>query len=490
MRLFRSDTLNYAMLVRVTGFLLLIEALFMVAPLLTALACGESGAVRAFGISAAVTAAAGAGCSRVRPGRTDMGRREGFLLTASVWVVFSIFGMIPYMLAPSTRLSLSAAFFEAMSGFTTTGASLVEHTDQLSRAINVWRCLSQWIGGMGIIIFTLAVIPMFNSSGGMQMFNAEATGVTHDKIRPRVSSTAKQMWAIYTGLSLLLFLLLWAGPMNAFEAACHAMATMSTGGFSTSSSGINAWPGVYVKVVLTVFMFLGGVNFALIYKALHRQAHALRTNDTLRTYLQVIAVATVVCAVCIAARGAFIQWSSVTIDPLFQVVSSITSTGYVLTAFDYWGPAVTTIAFMLMFTGGCAGSTSGGAKLDRIVYLMKFLYNEVRRLLRPNSVLSVRINTRVVPEQMVNKVVAFICIYVLVIAAGGTLLTMLNVPIHTAFYTAFACMSNAGFEAEVVAGSFAAVPSAAHWILALVMLVGRLEIFTVLVLFTRSFWRR
>lgn len=485
-----SRKINYPMVVRVTGFLLLIEAAFMLTPAVTAMICGENGAMRAFGISTAITAAAGAVFCRIRPARTDMGRREGFLLTASIWVVFSLFGMIPYMLAPTTRLDLSAAFFEAMSGFTTTGVSLVEHTDQLSRTINVWRCMSQWLGGMGIIIFTLAVIPMLNHSGGMQMFNAEATGITHDKIRPRISSTAKQMWGIYTCLTVLLFLLLWAGPMDAFDAACHAMATMSTGGFSTSSSGINAWPGTYVKVILTVFMFLGGVNFALIYKAMHGQMHALRDNDTFRTYLRVIALSTAVFIVCIVVNGAFIEWSNVTIDPLFQVVSSITSTGYSLSAFNYWGVAVVALSFILMFSGGCAGSTSGGVKVDRLVCLMKFLHNEVKRLLRPNSVTAVRVNSRTVPAHAVNKVVAFVCIYTLVIVLGGLLLTVLNVPMHTAFYSVFSCVSNAGFEAEVTEGTFCLIPPAGRWILAAAMLIGRLEIFTVLVLCTRSFWRR
>lgn len=485
-----SRKINYPMVVRVIGFLLLIEAAFMLTPAVTAMICGENGAMRAFGISTAITAAAGAVFCWIRPTHTDMGRREGFLLTASIWVVFSLFGMIPYMLAPTTRLDLSAAFFEAMSGFTTTGVSLVEHTDQLSRTINVWRCMSQWLGGMGIIIFTLAVIPMLNHSGGMQMFNAEATGITHDKIRPRISSTAKQMWGIYTCLTVLLFLLLWAGPMDAFDAACHAMATMSTGGFSTSSSGINAWPGTYVKVILTVFMFLGGVNFALIYKAMHGQMHALRDNDTFRTYLRVIALSTAVFIVCIVVNGAFIEWSNVTIDPLFQVVSSITSTGYSLSAFNYWGVAVVALSFILMFSGGCAGSTSGGVKVDRLVCLMKFLHNEVKRLLRPNSVTAVRVNSRTVPAHAVNKVVAFVCIYTLVIVLGGLLLTVLNVPMHTAFYSVFSCVSNAGFEVEVTEGTFSLIPPAGRWILAAAMLIGRLEIFTVLVLCTRSFWRR
>ncbi|MDE6119119.1 MAG: TrkH family potassium uptake protein, partial [Muribaculaceae bacterium] len=314
-----SQRINFPMVARMIGWLLLIEAVFMCVPTLTALLCHEAAAIRAFGLPAALTATVGAICVKfIRPARTDMGKREGFLLTALVWVVFSLFGMLPFMLAPSARLNLSQAFFEAMSGFTTTGSSLVADTDSLSCAVNIWHCLSQWIGGLGIIIFTLAVIPMFNTSGGMQMFSAEATGITVDKIRPRISSTAKEMWAIYVALTLLLFILLWIGPMDGFTAVCHAMATMSTGGFTTVNAGVSTWATPYVKIVLTVFMFIGGVNFAIIYRTLRGQFTYVVSNDSLKTFVRIILIGSIVTALCVIASGRVESWQSVTIDPLFQ----------------------------------------------------------------------------------------------------------------------------------------------------------------------------
>ncbi|MDE6316239.1 MAG: TrkH family potassium uptake protein [Muribaculaceae bacterium] len=481
--------INFPMVARMIGWLLLIEAVFMCVPTLTALLCHEAAAIRAFGLPAALTATVGAICVKfIRPARTDMGKREGFLLTALVWVVFSLFGMLPFMLAPSARLNLSQAFFEAMSGFTTTGSSLVADTDSLSCAVNIWHCLSQWIGGLGIIIFTLAVIPMFNTSGGMQMFSAEATGITVDKIRPRISSTAKEMWAIYVALTLLLFILLWIGPMDGFTAVCHAMATMSTGGFTTVNAGVSTWATPYVKIVLTVFMFIGGVNFAIIYRTLRGQFTYVVSNDSLKTFVRIILIGSIVTALCVIASGRVESWQSVTIDPLFQVVSCLTSTGFALPGFTSWGPAAVGIGFLLMFSGGCAGSTSGGAKIDRLVYLFKYLSNQMRLTLRPNAVCPVIINNRVVHSTTVNKVVAFLCIWIIVIVAGCIILSMLGMPLQSAFYCSFSAISNAGFES--FAYEYNNVPDAGLWVLSAIMLIGRLEIFTVLILFTRTFWHR
>lgn len=484
-----GSRINIAMVARIIGWLLLMEAAFLCVPALTGFLSDDPESARAFALTALFTGAVGGICTRfIRPRRTDMGKREGFLLTSLVWVVFSLFGMIPFMLAPTARLTISEAFFEAMSGFTTTGATLVADVDGLSNALNVWHCLCQWIGGLGIIIFTLAVIPMFNSSGGIQMFSAESTGVTVDKIRPRISSTAKEMWGIYTGLTILLFLLLWAGPMDSFQAACHAMATMSTGGFSTSAQGVNEWSSAYVKIVMTLFMFLGGVNFALIFRALHRQFRYVVANDTIKTFLKIIVGATLFMALCALLTQGYKGWQSVTIDPLFQVVSCVTSTGYTLEGFFGWGPSAMAVALILMFTGGCAGSTSGGAKIDRLVYLKKYLSTQIRMILRPNSVCSVIVNHKVIPATTVGKVVAFICIYVAVMVVGGVALTTLGVPLSRAFYASFACISNAGLE--TLTHSFSAIPQAGLWVLSAVMLIGRLEIFTVIILFTRSFWHR
>lgn len=482
---------NFPILLRVTGWLMMIEAAFMLIPLVVCVVYQENDYL-AFLVAVAVTGVSGLMMTTlIKPARTDMAKREGFLLTALVWVVFSLFGMIPFVLS-QTPMSISDAFFEAMSGFTTTGATVLSSVEHLSHGLHLWRCLMQWIGGMGIILFTLAVIPMLNHSGGMQMFNAEVTGITHDKIRPRISQTAKGLWLIYISLSVLLCVLLWLGPMNFFDSVCHALSSMSTGGFSTKDASIGAWDSVYVKVVMTIFMFLGGVNFALLFKASTGDVKGVLRNDTFKAYVRIIGLMFVVFVVVIVINSQALSWSAVTIDPLFQIVSTMTSTGYTVTNFENWGMFIVTMVFVLMFFGGCAGSTSGGAKIDRLLYLVKNLRNELHKCIRPNAILSVRINGRVVAAELVNKVIAFLCLYVLLIVAGGMLLTAIGIPLVDAFFSAFSCISNTGLGAGVTGygGSYEIIPDVGKWVLALLMLVGRLELFTVLILFTRSFWRK
>ncbi len=482
---------NFPMLLRVTGWLMMIEAAFMLLPLVTCIIYREHD-FWAFLIPAGVTGVIGA-CMTflIHPEHTNMAKREGFLLTAMVWVVFSLFGMLPFMLS-ETPLSVSDAFFEAMSGFTTTGATVLSSVEHLSHGLHLWRCLMQWIGGMGIILFTLAVIPMLNHSGGMQMFNAEVTGITHDKIRPRISQTAKGLWLVYILLSVLLGVLLWLGPMNAFDSICHALSSMSTGGFSTKDASIGAWDSSYVKIVMTVFMFLGGVNFALLFRASTGDVRSLWRNDAFKTYLRIIAFAFVVFVAAIVINGQASSWTALTIDPLFQIVSTITSTGYTVTDFENWGTFILSIVFVLMFFGACAGSTSGGAKIDRLLYLLKNLRNELKRCIHPNAIYSVRINGKIVAPELVTKVIAFLCLYVLLIMCGGIVLTAIGIPLVDAFFSAFSCISNTGLGAGVTGygSSYEIIPDVGKWVLSLLMLIGRLELFTVLILFTRSFWRK
>ncbi len=366
------------MIIRITGWLLMIESLFMLLPTITCLIYDEAD-IMPFGITAGATAATGFCLTRyIRPRSHKTGKREGFLLTSIVWIVFSVFGMMPFIFS-STPVSVSDAFFEAMSGFTTTGASVLDSIENMSHGIQIWRAMMQWIGGMGIILFTLAVIPMLNSSGGMQMFNAEVTGITHDKLRPRVSQTAKTLWGVYLLLTVILVFLLWLGPMNFFESICHAFGAISTGGFSTEADSIASYNSVYVKVVLTIFMFLGGVNFALIFKAMCGNFNDVQRNDVFRTYVVSIAVFMVLFVITIISRGRFHTWEDITIDPLFQIVSTMTSTGFSATNYENWGPFVMSLMFFMMFFGACAGSTSGGAKLDRLLYLLKNCRNELYR---------------------------------------------------------------------------------------------------------------
>jgi len=479
------------MLMRVTGWLMMIEAIFMLIPVFTCLIYGESDWLP-FTLTAVGTGGAGMCMSRrIRPTHYSMGKRDGFLLTSMVWVVFSVFGMLPFMFC-NLPINLSNAFFEAMSGFTTTGASVLEDVTDMSHGIHIWRATMQWLGGMGIILFTLAVIPMLNSSGGMLMFNAEVTGITHDKLRPRISETAKALWLIYIALTAVLVLLLWAGPMNFFDSLCHAFGAISTGGYSTRNEGITAFGSVYIKVVLTVFMFIGGTNFSLIFRTVRGEVRALRSNDVFRTYVGIIIVMYVLFVAGILMQGEYHTWEDLTINPIFQIVSTITSTGFTPSNFEDWGPLVLALVFMLMFFGACAGSTSGGAKIDRILFLLKNCRNELYRCIYPHAVMSVRVNGKVVSSDIVNKVIAFLCIYMLLIVVSGTVLAAMGVPIVDSFFSAFSCISNTGLGAGVTGfgGSYDLLPDTAKWVLSFLMLIGRLEIFTVLLLFSPYFWRK
>ncbi len=484
--------INLRMLVRIMGWLLIIEAFFMIFPAITSLIFDESDWI-VFAFTALGTALTGIFLAvKSRPNSPHMGKRDGYLLTAMVWVVFSLFGLIPFLFCTNS-MSYSDAFFEAMSGFTTTGASVIAVASDFSHGIHMWRAMMQWIGGMGIILFTLAVIPMLNHAGGMQMFNAEVTGITHDKIRPRISQTAKSLWIIYITLTITLIGLLWLGPMSLFDSICHAFGSISTGGYSSSVNGIAEWhDSLYTKIVLIVFMFLGGVNFSLIYKSSQGNLSALKKNDVFRAYILLISVMLVIFAITILAQGQYSGWQSITVDPLFQIISTITSTGFTVVNFENWGPFVLALTFVLMFTGSCAGSTSGGAKIDRMLYLVKNVRNELYRCLYPNSILSVQINGRVVNPDLVSKVIAFLCIYMLLIVFGGLALTAFGVPLVDAFFSAFSCLSNTGLSAGITGygNSYDILPDAAKWILSFLMLVGRLEIFTVLVILSPAFWRR
>lgn len=488
---YRLRHINYPMLLKVTGWLLIIESGFMLVPLITAFIYGEHDLV-GFALSAVITLFLGAGLTLlIRPRRTEMGRHEGFLLTALVWVAFSLFGMLPFILS-ATPLTVSEAFFEAMSGFTTTGCTMLTSVEDMPRSVAMWRALMQWMGGMGIILFTLAVLPMLNSSGGMQMFNAEVTGITHEKLRPRISSTAKALWAIYLGLTLLLIILLWIGPMDLFDSICHAFSTISTGGFSTHDNSLAYYDSDYTNIVVLIFMFLGGTSFALMYKMMLGDRKALIRNDVFVTYIGVIGVFYVAFVVSILLSGNYTGWRSVTVYPLFQIISTITSTGLSVCNFESWGPFILSLIFILMFTGACAGSTSGGAKIDRVLTLIKNLRNELYKCIHPNAITNVRINDKIVPPPLLAKIIAFLCIYIMLIAVGGILLTALGLPIVDSFFSAFSCVSNTGLGAGVtgIAGNFDIIPDSGKWVLSALMLIGRLEIFTVLILLLPSFWKK
>lgn len=486
----KKSTINLPAIFRVLGWLLIMEALFMAAPLVVGLVYEEWVAVEAMLYSMLITAGVGAAMTfGLKPKSMDMHKREGILLTPVVWVFFSAFGMLPFFFTHSID-NVASAFMETMSGFTTTGLTVITDVEVLPKAVLFWRAMMHWVGGMGIILFSLAVLPMLNHSGGMQLFNAEVTGITHDKLRPRISSTAKGLWMVYIALTGMLCVLLWAGPMNFFDAVCHSMSALSTGGFSTKNASIAWWDSTYVDLAVTIFMFLGGVNFALIYHAACGNTRALSSNATFRWHAGTVLVATAMCVAYILMAGTDGRsvWHII-VDALFTCTSAITTTGFIVTDFEAWGQFVIMVLCIIMFFGSCAGSTSGGAKIDRMELMAKNIKNELYRVLHPNSVVNVRINQRVVPYDVVTKAIVFLGIYLSIIVLGTLTLTAFSIPMEEAFFSSVSALSNVGLGVGTATGGcFAVYPDAAKWVMSFMMLLGRLELFTLLVIFTSNFW--
>lgn len=486
----KKSYINVKMLLRVIGWLLMIESAFMIIPAIVAFFYDE-GDTFEFLVCTGVTVACGMGMVCLKPGSREMGKREAVVLTGMTWVILSLFGMLPFLTC-GTHLNVTDAFFETMSGFTTTGASVLNTLEGVPHSILLWRCIVQWIGGLGIILFTLAVVPMLNYQGGMQLFNAEVTGITHDKLRPRVSFTAQSLWLVYIALTTLLIVLLAVSDMNVFDAVCYGLSTMSTGGFSTSDVSVTELGSTYIKTVLMIFMFLGGVNFSLIYKMVCGNFKSVFKNDVLRWYLLIIAMCYVALTVNVWIMGLAHTFEDFFIDPLFQAVSILTSTGLTEPDFADWGPVAVVVLIIMMMMGACAGSTSGGAKIDRFLVLFRFIRNEFYKIMHPNAVTTVCINGKGTPSAVVNKTLAFLFVYVMVIIAGGTLLVLMGLPLKDSFFVALSAISNTGLGTDItgIGGNFALIPSAGKWLLSFIMLVGRLELFTILLLFFPSFWKK
>lgn len=476
------------MVVRVIGWLLMIEALFMVIPMGVSLYYGEYSCSKAFFFSIVITFALGGFTARtIHPERMDMHRKEGFLLTTLIWVVFSIFGMLPFLFSGIVD-NVTDAFYETMAGFTTTGSSVFCDVEILPKSILLWRSLMQWIGGMGIILFTLAVIPMLNKSGGVQLFNAEVTGITHDKLRPRVSQTAIGLWGVYIGLTIFMCVLLYLGPMDLFDSVCHTLSCVSTGGFSTKNASIGYWDSRYVDGIVILFMFLGGVNFSMLYNVIHGKIKSLAENEVFKWYVLLCVVGAFICFADLYFRGENRNILDCAMDSMFHVVATITTTGYTVENYS-WGQFSIMILIILMLSCACAGSTSGGLKIDRILVMLKNVKNEFSKAIHPNLVTSIRINGKPVPYAHAQRVVAFLVIFALVLMISTTVITMFNIDVFDSFFMSLSALCNVGYGSVLGEGDiFASLPSIVKWLLTFDMLIGRLELFTVLILFTKGFW--
>jgi len=415
-------------------------------------------------------------------------KRDGFIVVSSTWVVISLFGTLPFLLS-GTIDNFTDAFFETMSGFTTTGATILTDIESVSKSVLYWRSVTQWIGGMGVIVLALAIMPVLGI-GGMQLFIAEMPGPTKDKLHPRITETAKRLWGIYVLLTLVEVGFLFAGGMNLFESICHSLTTMATGGFSTRNDSIAAF-APHIQYIITVFMFLGGTSFVLIYFALHFKFRKVWESEEFRSYVKIILASTTIITVSLIISSSEPLGKAFR-DALFQTISIKTTTGYVTTDYMQWQPYTWYIIFLLMFVGGCAGSTAGGVKVIRQLLLFKNGRLEMQRLIHPKAIIPVKLNGKTVPESIVNNVLAFFIIYIIIFGFSSFFMSMMGLDFDTALGSVAATIGNVGPGIGKVGPveNYAFIPVPGKWLLSFLMLIGRLELFTVLVLFTAAFWKR
>lgn len=420
--------------------------------------------------------------------KNSIGKREGYIIVSLGWLVITLFGALPYMLS-GVSVSYTDAFFETMSGFTTTGATIFTYIESIPKGILFWRALTHWIGGMGIIVLSLAVLPILGT-GSMQLFDAEVPGVSVDKITPRIAITAKHLWGIYVSLTILCTGFLMAGGMNLYDSLCHAFATLATGGFGTKNDSVASF-SPYIQYVLVLFMFLAGVNFSLYFFALKGKFQRMIKNEELRSYAKLILGASIVIALGLILRHG-IPVEKAFRDSLFQVVSIITTTGFVSTNYLTWPVYLWLIIFLLMFTGGCAGSTGGGIKIVRIVLLIKNSKLELKRMIHPQALIPVRLDGKVMSQGVIFNVLAFFLIYIIVFALGSLGMTMLGLDFESSIGGVASCLGNIGPGLGSLGPvlNYGLVPDLGKWLLSLMMMLGRLELFTVLILFTSAFWNK
>ncbi|TKJ42259.1 potassium transporter [candidate division LCP-89 bacterium B3_LCP] len=439
-------------------------------------------------ISAAFTSGIGYLFWRFSDPGPGIGIREGFAIVSLGWLVMALFGALPFMIT-GTIPSFTNAVFEAMSGFTTTGASILTNIEALPKSILFWRSFTHWLGGMGIIVFSLAILPVLGI-GGMQLFKAEAPGPTKDKLTPRINQTAKLLWGVYVLLSGIETVLLMFCGMDLFEALCHTFGTMATGGFSTRNASIAAYENPWVHWVIIIFMIMAGTNFALHYRALLGKPLLYFKDTEFKFYLGSIITAIIIVIVFSWTR--FDSAGSGVRDSIFQVVSLCTTTGYVTANYEAWHPLAVLVLIILMFMGGMAGSTGGGMKMMRCMILLRHAHNEIKKLIHPNAIFPIRFGQRITPPEVTTNILGFFLLYIVIFVIGALILSALGLDFQTSFGASIACLANIGPSIGDVGpmGNYSAMPGLAKWILILMMLMGRLELFTVLVLFSRSFWKK
>ncbi|MGC1630564.1 MAG: potassium transporter TrkG [Gelidibacter sp.] len=493
--------LNHKIIIYFFGLLLLFNGGFMLLSTLVSLIYKDGATLKLFLSGLAVLLVGVLLMVSTRNHSKEMNKREGYMVVTFGWIVMAISGAVPYMVTEVIP-SFTSAFFETMSGYTTTGASIINDIEIVPKGVLFWRSMTHWIGGMGIIVLAIAILPLLGI-GGMQLFTAEAPGISADKLHPRITDTAKRLWLIYFGYTVAETILLKAAGMSFFDAVNHAMSSLSTGGFSTKNASVAYWNDrPIIQYIIITFMFLAGSNFVLSYYAFKGKVQKALGDEELRWYFRFIASFTIVAALVIYFKADLslssidhpMVWGkaeSAFRHALFQVVSVVTTTGFVTADFTLWTPFLVVLFFGMMFMGASAGSTSGGIKVVRHLILIKNGFLEFKRALHPNAVLPVRYNSKAISGVVVYNILGFFILYMISFIVGALVFSMFDIDFESAIGLSASSLANIGpgLGAFSPVNNYSALPPLAQWWASFLMLIGRLELFTVLVLLTPFFWR-
>jgi trk system potassium uptake protein TrkH len=481
--------MNFGLIANLLGAVLIIISVFMLLPVGVSAIYGSAD-LNALALSAFITLAVGLILYFPFKRRTKelLRHREVFFVVSITWLSVIFFGSLPYLLSGSLD-SVTNAFFEATAGITTTGATVVTDIEALPEGVLFWRSLTQWLGGMGIILFALAVLP-FVGAGGMQLFKAEVPELTVDKLRPRIIDTAKALWYIYASLTSAAFLLYLVGGMGVFDALCHAFTTLAIGGFSTKNASIGHFQSPFIDGVCTVFMFLAGINYSLYFYGFRGNVSRFWRSSEFRFYLT-----SILCAVVLVTLynvggyqdiGESLRYSS------FQAVSIMTTTGYTTADYEVWAPFCQVLLLFSMFFGGMIGSTAGGMKQVRVLLMLKQGYRELYQLIHPRAITTLKLDGKHVTKEILGSIWGFLCLFLLICVLGSLIMAALGVDMITACSTVISATSNVGpamGEAGPTDG-YNNLPAAGKWVLMFCMIAGRLEIFTFVILFVPRYWKK
>ena len=482
--------MRWQYLSKIIGILVILLGLSMVAPAVCSLLYRD-GSFTSILISMGVSILSGGGLylSARKTEIEYINQREGMAIVAMGWTIIGLFGAFPFYFGGACP-AFTDAFFESVSGFTTTGSSILTHIEGVSKSLLLWRSLIQWLGGMGIIVLSLAILP-FLGVGGMQLFKAEVPSPVPDKLTPRLTDSAKILWVVYIGISVAEVIFLLFGGMTFYDALCHTLTTLPTGGFSTKNASVAHYDSAYIDYVIAIFMVLAGINFSLHYQMLRGKTLIFWRDSECRFFLLLCLGFILIIAINIHGTvyhsvGKAFQYS------VFQVVSLVTTTGYATADYEQWPGVSQVLLFLCMFIGASAGSTGGGMKCARIMVAFKYCYRELFTLIHPNSVSQVKMNGVVIPNHVLRSIMGFLALYMGIFVISSIAVAAMGLDMVTAFSSVAACIGNIGpgFGDVGPVDNFATMPGAAKWLLSWCMLLGRLEIYTVIILFVPAFWKK